>query len=411
VLEWSVGLLSASERALLGGLGVFSAGFTAPLAEAAFGDAAHELDALVEAGLVRPAADGRFELRPPVRHFTAGLLDAEAEDAAHAAITDALIALAEPFEKRWVVSSAEGRAILEREAGNIFAELDWAQLMDYGRHSRLAAVTGWWLSHSGAAEFIRDHLEIALARSTGPAMRARCLQALGTLGGKDSDPTGCLDAADAWHDLGDVEGEFYSAVFAASLYGNAGEGEAQIEVVERCAELAARLPDDPDAEWILAVLSAEATALLGHPEEAIEPLLSRFRDAPAGSLEQSSIASRLAGLELAAHRPAEALAHYGMAIGAAAALGMPLDELIQATMIAADLVQLGRAEEAATAWAVCELGFDELSWSPHGELRSWYDAVRVSLDDDAMAAARRHAAQMGMERGLAWVGEVARGED
>jgi predicted ATPase len=409
MLEWSVGLLADAERSLLAQLGVFSAGFTAPLVEAAFGEVADELQALVEAGLVRPAGGGRFQMLPPVRHFAAGLLDAEAEDAAHAAITDALIALAEPFEKRWVVSSAEGRAILDPEGGNVFAELDWAQLMDYGRHSRLAAATGWWLSHSGAAEFIRDHLEIALARSTGPVMRARCLQALGTLGGKDSDPTGCLDAADAWHDLGDAEGEFYSAVFAASLYGDAGEGEAQLEVLERCTELAARLPDDHDAEWILAVLSAEATALLGHPEDAIEPLLARFAEAPAGSLEQSSIASRLAGLELAAHRPAEALAHYGMAIGAAAALGRPLDQLIQATMIAADLVQLGRSEEAATAWAVCELGFDELSWSPHGELRDWYEAVRDSVGEDAVAAARPRASQMGMERGLAWVGDVALG--
>jgi tetratricopeptide (TPR) repeat protein len=410
VLEWTVRLLSEDERALLCRLAVFSGGFTPSLAQAAFGDVAAELDALAEAGLVWSARDGRWEMRPPVREFAAALLDAEAEDAGHAAITDALLARIEPFEKRWVVASGEARAILDPEAGNIFAELDWAQLMDYGRHARLAAATGWWLSHSGAAEFIRDHLEIALARCTGAVMRARCLQALGSLGGKDSDPTGCLDAADAWHDVGDTEGEFYSAVYAASLYGDAAEGEAQIEVVERCAELAALLPDDPDADWILAVLTAEATALLGHPEEAIEPLRSRFSNAPAGSLAQSSIASRLAGLELATRRPAEALAHYGMAISAAAALGRPLDELIQATMIAADLMELGRVEEAATAWAVCELGFDELSWSPHGELRSWYDAVHASLDDGAVAAARRQAAQLGMERGLAWVGEVARGE-
>jgi len=410
VLQWSVGLLSDTERAVLSRLALFCAGFTASLAQDAFGDVAEELEALVHAGLIRPAPGGRFELLPPVRQFAAALLDAEDEDAAHAAITDALIALAEPFEKRWLVWSGQGRAILDPEAGNIFAELDWAQLMDYGRHARLAAATGWWLSHGGAAEFIRDHLEIALARSTSPVMRARCLQALGTLGGKDSDPTGCLDAADAWHDLDDAEGEFYSAVYAASLYGDAQEGEAQIEVVERCSELATELSGDPDADWILAVLTAEATALLGHPEDAIGPLRSRLTDASPGSLEQSSIASRLAGLELAAQRPAEALAHYGVAIGAAARLGMPLDELIQATMISADLAELGRAEEAATAWAVCELGFDELSWSPHGELRDWYDAVRASVGDDAVAAARERAARMGMERGLAWVGEVARGE-
>jgi hypothetical protein len=59
---------------------------------------------------------------------------------------------------------------------------------------------------------------------------------------------------------------------------------------------------------------------------------------------------------------------------------------------------------------VCELGFGELSSPPHGALRDWYDAVRASLDDGDLAAGRRLAAQMGMERGLAWIGRVARGE-
>ena len=169
---------------------MFSAGFSPSLAEAAFGEVAERLGVLLGAGLVRPAEDGRFEVRPPVRRFAAERIDAEADDAAHAAIADALIAMAEPFEKRWIVMSIEGRTTLNPEAGNIFAELDWAQLMDYGRHARLAASTGWWVNYSSAVELSRDHLEIALARCTDPVMRARCLQALGTLGLKDSDPTG-----------------------------------------------------------------------------------------------------------------------------------------------------------------------------------------------------------------------------
>ncbi|MFZ1993906.1 MAG: NB-ARC domain-containing protein [Solirubrobacteraceae bacterium] len=410
ILSWSVGLLSEAERSLLLGLAVFSAGFTTSLAEAAFGDVIDGLDALVRAGLVQPGQGGRFEVRPPVRRFAAELLDAETEDAVHAAVTDALIALAEPFEKRWVVRADDGRMALNLEGGNIFAELDWAQLMDYRRHARLAAATGWWMHQSGAAEFSRDHLEIALARSTDPVMRARCLQALGSLGLKDSDPTACLDAADAWHDLGDVEGEFYSAIYAAALYGHAQEGEAQIEVVARCAELAAELPHDPDAGWILEAVRAESVSLLGYPEDAIDPLLSLYPDAPPGSWKQFWLASRLADVELVVHRPEEALAHYGAAMAVVAALGSQVEELIQATPIAAALLHLGRVAEAATVWAICELGYDELSWPPHGAVRDWYDAVRATLDDDALTAGRKQAAQMGMERGLTWVGQVARGE-
>jgi predicted ATPase len=408
MLECSVALLSEPERSLLLGLAMFSAGFTASLARAAFGDVDDELQALLAGGLVVHGEDGRLEIRPPVARFAADLLDAETEDAAHAAVTDALIGLGEPFEKRWVASWGEGRPLLDPESGNVFAQLDWAQLMDYGRHIRLAAATGWWMSHSGAGEPSRDHLEIALARCTDPVLHARCLQALGTLGVIDSDPTACLDAADAWHDLGDVEGEFYSAIEAAHLYGRAREGEAQIEVAERCGELAARLPHDPDAGWLLALVEAEAASLLGHPEAGMDPLRSLLADAPYGSWRQFRLAAGLASLELAAHRPAEALGHGGVAIAVAARLGTPLDVLSQATTITVALLLLGRVSDAATAWAVCELGFDELSWLPDGEVGDLHDAVRAGVDDDALAAARQEAAEWGMERGLAWVAQVAR---
>ncbi|HEY6522368.1 MAG TPA: NB-ARC domain-containing protein [Solirubrobacteraceae bacterium] len=411
MLECSAELLSETERSLLLGLAMFSAGFTESLAQAAFGGTDDELRALLRAGLVVRGASGRLEILGPVRRFAADLLDAEAEDAAHAAVTDALIAVAEPFEKRWVASWGEGRPLLDAENGNVLAELDWAQLMDYGRHIRLAAATGWWMSHSGAGEVSRDHLEIALARCTDAVLRARCLQALGTLGVIDSDPTASLDAADAWHDLDDVEGEFYCAIDAARLYGHAREGEAQIEVVERCVELAARLPDDPDAGWIIAVVEAQAAALLGHPEAGMDALQSLLADAPDGSWKQFALAARLAALELALHRPRDTLAHGGTALAVAAGLGTPIDVLGQATTIAAALLQSDRVSDAATAWAICELSFDELSWSPDGEVRDLYDAVRASLDEKALGPARREAGQWGMERGLTWVGQVARGED
>jgi len=100
----------------------------------------------------------------------------------------------------------------------------------------------------------------------------------------------------------------------------------------------------------------------------------------------------------------------GMALAVLAPLRSPLGEIIQAVTVAVALSELGRVAEAATTWAVCELGFDELSSPPSGSMLEWYEAVRASLSEDDLAAARRRAAQMGMERGLAWVGQVARGE-
>lgn len=418
VLEWSVGLLSQAERALLLDLSVFAGGFTTELAQAAFGDVEGALPALAQAGLVRPGLQtsgqgGRWAMLAPVRGFATQLLavEPEAPDAAHAAVTDALIALAQPYERRWVACAGEGRLALSPEEGNIMAELDWAQLMDYGRHARLAAATAWWMAQSGAAEFSRDHLEIALARSTDPTMRARCLQALGAVGGHDSDPTAGLDAADAWHDLGDAEGEFYSVIQAADLYARAGEGEAAIEVTERCDELVGSLPGDADARWVLEAVRAQAIGLLGEPAAALEPLPALLAEAAPGSWRQYAIATRAADLELVLHRPERALAHGGTAMAVLARLGTPVEELSQAATIAAALMQLRRVSDAATTWSVCELCEDELSWSMLGAAREWLEAVRASLAEADVAAGRRRAAQRGMEAGLAWVGRLARGED
>ncbi len=268
----------------------------------------------------------------------------------------------------WCTRS-EGRLALNPRSGNIFAELDWAQLMDYGRHARLAAATGWWMNYSSAVEFSRDHLEIALARSTDAVMRARCLQALGALGLKDSDPTGSLDAADAWHDLDDVEGEFYSTIYAANLYGHAREPEAQIELVERAAELAGRIARRPrrrvdprrrPCRGGVAGGSSRgghrtaAAAVCGCAQWILEAVLAR--DAPSRPRARSPPSRGRAG-------PLRG------GPGRLAPLRSPVGELIQATTIAVALLHLGRVAEAAAVWAVCELGYDELSWPPHGAVR------------------------------------------
>jgi predicted ATPase len=407
MLEWTVGRLSDGERALLARLSVFAAGFSLDLARAAYGEIVEELQALADAGLVRVGATGRYEIPPPVRRFAAALLDAEEEDAAHGAISDALIALAEPFETRWLVAAGEGRLALNPEAGNIFAELDWSSLMDYGRHTRLAAATGWWMTHAGAGEYARDHLEIALARTTAAQLRARCLQALSTLGLQDSDPSACLDAADAWHDLADVDGEFYSAIYGAHLYGYAREAEAQMDLLQRCTALAAATPQDRDKRWILDAICAEATSVLGRPEEALDLLRPWLDEAPAGSSMQVWIAGQTADLELVLHQFDSALAHAGLALKAVAPLRSVSDQLGPAVRIAVALLHLGRAEDAATTWAVCELGFDELSWQPRGTTADWFEAVRAGVDEPRLAAGRRSAARMGVDNGLAWVARLA----
>jgi predicted ATPase len=408
VLEWSTGLLSDAEGRLLGRVAVFAVGFTAELAAAAFGDVTGELATLIDAGLVRSATDGRLAVLPPVRRFAAELMSDEEDDAAHAAIVDVFVRIAEPIAKRWVVAADDGWPVLNPEAGNILAELDWARDMDEDRHARLAAAVGWWLSQTGHSQLGRAHVELALSRIDEPGLRARCLQALGVLGLSDVDPAASSAAADAWRELGDVEGEFYSVLYAANLYGHARQVDAEKALVDRAAAIFQAAPD-PDKEWILATVQAEVDWRLGQPEPDA-PLRALLDRSQPQTWREFWLATRIADIALDAGRYDEALRFYGVAMTALHGYGSISSELVQADTIVSTLWRMGRAQDAATALGVSDLAHSELSWEAFGEMAEHLDEVRAGLDPDRLAAGRERAEQLGMEAGVAWVRTIARGE-
>jgi predicted ATPase/class 3 adenylate cyclase len=411
VLEWSCGLLSAEERQLLAGLSAFAAGFTPELAEAAFGEDALEcLAALLDVGLVRREG-GRLALRPPVRRYAAELLATPDEDAAaHRAVATALAELAEPFETRWLLQAGEGRLALNPELGNMIAALDWARDHDVVLHARLAAATGWWLNYSDRATFSQAQLDLALDRVEEPRLRARCLQALGTLGLVTTDPTASVQAAEAWRDLGDVDGEVASLLYGANLYGHRGDGPATMALVERAAAVLATAAYDEGLAWMVDAVRADAVMQLGDHAGAdalLRPLLAR---AEPGSWRQFWATTKIADVALDDGRPGEALAMYGIAMKTLEPLDTPLGELIQADTVAAALARLGRLDEAATTLAICELAHAELSRPPTVGLEKMLAETRGALDEEQLAAGRRQAKVLGVRGGLAWVGQLARGE-
>ena len=410
VLEWTCGLLADDERALLADLSVFADGFTPELADATFGDAIDGLATLLDVGLVRHGEGGRLLLRPPVRRFATELFGSpEDEAAAHGAAADALAEIAEPYEPRWLLMAGEGRLELNPEAENIVAALDWTRDHDPGRHARLAAATAWWMTHSGRARFSRTHIERALSRTDDPRMRARLLQALGNLGLATADPTAALDAAAAWHELGDVEREAASLLYAANLQGHRGDGAAAMAIVEEAAALLEGVADE-GLEWMLELGRADALFLTGRHAEGEAILRPRLAGAPDGTWRHFWAATKTADLVLDAGRFAEALELYGQAMRDLGPFRSIQGLLIQADTIAHALIGLGRAKEAATALGVCDLAHAELSWPPRAMLATALDRVRAGLDDEQQAAGRRRAAELGVERGLAWIGAVARGE-
>jgi predicted ATPase/class 3 adenylate cyclase len=407
VLEWTTGLLEPQERELLAQLSGFASDFTPDLAEAAFGDAVDGLVALVDVGLVRRMGRGRLALRPPVRSFGAELADT---GDAHRAVARVLAELGERFEKRWLLVAGEGRPALNPEAANITGALEWTRDHDPILHARLAAATGWWMTHSNLAVFSRGHLDVALRRVEDPRLRARCLQALGTLGLTVGDPEASARAADAWHELGDAEGEAMSLFYAVTMYGHTSDAAAAMALVERAAAVVATLPGDEGLAWLLDACRADALMMAGRHAEAdalVRPLLDRVEP---GSWLQFWAATKTADIALEDGRPAEALALYGVAMDVLRPLGTPMSELIQADTTALALARLGRLDDAAIVVAVCDAAHAELSWRPIRSLASALDSAREAVGEERLAAVRRQAASLGLRGGLDHVRALARGE-
>jgi predicted ATPase/DNA-binding CsgD family transcriptional regulator len=135
-IEWSCGLLSDDERALLHRLSVFASGFSLAATEAVGADGEAErgdvlglLTSLVDKSLVQalPGAD-RFRLHETMRAYATGALEAvglsgEARDR-HLGYFTALAKEMEP--KTWTSEFPVALAVLRPDLDNLRTALDWA---------------------------------------------------------------------------------------------------------------------------------------------------------------------------------------------------------------------------------------------------------------------------------------------
>jgi predicted ATPase len=192
-IEWSHGLLTPAEQALLARLAVFSDGWDLEAAEelcAGLGvDVLAGLETLADQSLVRvsdgPRGEPRFGMLETIREFAVERLEAsgEAEAArdAHAAYFLALAELAEPELRS--ARAMEWLARLELEHGNLRAALD--RLLAQQDHERLAracyALWRFWFVRGHWGESLRWQ-EAVLdkgAAALTPALRGRMLLAAG----------------------------------------------------------------------------------------------------------------------------------------------------------------------------------------------------------------------------------------
>jgi predicted ATPase/DNA-binding CsgD family transcriptional regulator len=195
-IDWSYGLLSATEQGLLRRLSVFRGGFTLEAAEAVCASEALDgLARLVESSLVETVEVGddlRYRLLETIRLYSAQRLDAEEEAPAVLRLhRDWCLALAEragpelrgPNQREWLRR-------LDLEHDNVRAAMSWSsQRQEIDVVLRFSLAMGWYWWVRGFFREGRDWLEQALRESADldSAQRAEALRMAGTLASYDGD--------------------------------------------------------------------------------------------------------------------------------------------------------------------------------------------------------------------------------
>ena len=189
-LDWSYGLLPEDARRLLPRLGVFAAGTTLDLARevCADGDLPPErildvLEIIVDHSLVSVDARGtetRYRLLEPVRQYALERLDDAGErERVRDRHRDALLALAER-QRRDALTPRQPQVfeVLDPEAANLAAALDWALATDADKALRLClSLDFWYRARARFREADSAYGRAIAASDPSPVLRARALAA------------------------------------------------------------------------------------------------------------------------------------------------------------------------------------------------------------------------------------------
>ena len=189
-LDWSYGLLPEEARALFRRLGVFAGGTTLELAGHVCADdelpAERILDVLeiiVDHSLVTVDARGtdtRYRLLEPVRQYALERLDDAGErERMYDRHRDALLALAER-QRRDALTPRQPEVfeVLDPEAANLAAALDWALATDADKALRLClSLDFWYRARARFREADSAYARAIAASHPSPVLRARALAA------------------------------------------------------------------------------------------------------------------------------------------------------------------------------------------------------------------------------------------
>jgi predicted ATPase/class 3 adenylate cyclase/DNA-binding CsgD family transcriptional regulator len=477
-VDWSHDLLTEEERVLLRRLAVFAGGFTLDAVEDVCSDDLLEriaildlLSSLVDKSLVVAEEHGpavRYRLLETVRQYASErLAEAGESNAVRDRHRNAYLILAERAAPELrATSQLQWLDLLDPEAGNLAAALDWAVQTDSELALRFcAAVNDWWRQRGQLAASERGFSRALDVEPTPSGLRARVLSDHGYLlafAGKFEEAIAMVQQGLAMaEEVGD-DSAHARALNALGFFQMQSDPLGSRPLLERSCELARASGDDwclLDALLNLAwtyepmceqhaeaeQIRAEALPLaerVGYREhisyywlqESWRPLMraesERFLDLAERALAASrdigeplteAITHHFIGiLELAQGRPEEALAReessHERQITTGSALALPWTEILLAAARAA----LGEIEAARSALEDVVASGADGGWSLAAAKAQLADVLRVAGDAPGAEAVAREALELGEHMAtpgvVAWAKEIlgrlaaARGE-
>jgi non-specific serine/threonine protein kinase len=411
-LDHTCALLDDGARGLLADLSVFAGGFTVALAEAVEGrSVVDRLAALNDLSLLRREPNARIAMPPPVRLYADSMLrDAGRADGVRRRHAQALVSLAEPFERDWLREPGRMRAVLSAEAENLRAAFIWAREHDPELHARLAAATGYWLFNTVNHLWGQAEVEAALIYTADaePRLRARVQQCYVGCAIITSQPHLADGAVEAWKQLGEpaplslaLAGRSLAKAYAYDEPGALEDAtEARRVAAEATEPWFADHADVAYAEALYAMGDAAATL------EVVDRLAQRGGPDWPAIVARSVRGDALVALD----RPAEALVDYADVIGAVS----EIDCAFQLDGIAMALAALGHHRDALMVAALS--GRCRGMWSvPARTEGDWFENMdrvlapaRRALTVAEQRECRARMTTMPVDAAISWAQQTAR---
>jgi predicted ATPase len=236
-IEWSYDLLEARLQQLFARLGVFAT-FTLDAAEAVAGAGLDDVDAVVEASLLKPLQGDRFLMLETIREFALERLsESGEEDTVRLAHAEFFARLAASANLHTESAGPMRHDLVVPELNNIRGALTWAiAARRQNEGLRLAGhLENFWMTSDAAegAQWIQTLLD--LAADPDPELHALALRCLGNSATVSGNPAGedyYLQSLDRWRALG-RDAEVTSLLHRVAVWAvNHGDEERALRLLD-----------------------------------------------------------------------------------------------------------------------------------------------------------------------------------